>query len=300
MKKVLFIINPISGNRKKRQRKKTEYNIRKYIDNKKFEAHFAYTEYVRHAVELSKNAIDDGFDIVVAVGGDGTVNEVAESLIHSNVQFGIIPLGSGNGLARALKIPLNLKKAVKVINKGKPVNIDTLKVNDNYCINIAGVGFDAHISHLFAKAKKRGLKTYGKLIVNEFFKYKSPTYDILIDHKKEKHKAFLISFANSTQFGNSAHIAPLADIRDGLMDVCILKQFPAWQSISMASRLFSKTIHNSKYYTLKKTAQIELINSKPLELHIDGEPFTFNSNIKISIIPKSLQVLIFDTLIPSK
>ncbi len=291
MKKVLFIINPISGNRKKKKGKDIEKQIIKYMDNRKFESHFVYTEYHKHAIELSQDGVRKGFDIIVAVGGDGTVSEVAGALVHSDVLFAMIPLGSGNGLARFLKIPLNVKKAIHLINMGKEIKIDTLKVNDYYCVNVAGVGFDAHISHLFAKAKTRGLKTYVQLIVKTFFSYKSPVYKILMDEKVEEYNALSISFANSTQFGNNAHIAPLAKINDGLIDVCILQKFPAWKSAFMAIKLFSKTMHHSKYYQLKKTNALEIINSNVLEFHIDGDPFTFHSNVKVHVIPDSLKVL---------
>ncbi len=286
--KILFIINPISG---KGKAKNIENIILSNIDANIFDCHCVYTEYGKHAVELSKNAINQGFNTIIAVGGDGTVNEVASSLVYSNTKFGIIPLGSGNGLARFLKIPLNTKKAIKLINKNHSQKIDTIKVNDNYCINMAGVGFDAHISHLFANYGKRGLKSYVKLIIREFFKYKNQNYKLLINNELYKKSSFVISFANSTQFGNNAHIAPLAKINDGLIDICILRKFSLLAEFPLAIRLFAKNIHKSKYYELIKTDKLKIINSDILYFHIDGDPFTFNSDVKISVEHKSLNVI---------
>ncbi len=286
--KILFIINPISGNNKKQNIDKTISNC---IDNDKFDSQFVFTEYGKHATELAQEAVNKEFDIVVAVGGDGTVNEVTNALIGTDVKFAIVPSGSGNGLARYLKIPINVKKAVEIINRGKFTQIDTMKVNDNYCVNMAGVGFDAHISNLFASYGKRGLQSYVKLIIKEFFKYKEHRYKILIDNRVGEEEAFVISFANSTQFGNNAHIAPMAKIDDGLIDVCILKKFPAWKAPFLAARLFLKTIHKSKYYKLLKTNKLKIINSETLHAHMDGDPFTFDSNIKIEVLPKSLSVV---------
>lgn len=286
--KILFIINPISG---KDEKTNIDNIISDYIDKDKFEISFVFTEYGKHASSLAKHAVKDGYDIVVAVGGDGTVNEVASSLINTDVKFGIIPSGSGNGLARFLKLPLNVKKAVEIINCSNFTQIDTIKVNNYYCVNVAGVGFDAHISNLFANYGKRGLQSYVKLIIREFFKYKEKLYKILIDNRVGEKQAFVISFANSSQFGNDAHIAPLAEIDDGLIDICILRKFPAWKSLFMAVRLFTKSIHKSKYYQLIKTNELEIINSETLHAHIDGDPFTFNSNVKIKILAKSLNVI---------
>ncbi len=287
--KILFIINPISG---KGKALNIENTIASNIDHNKFDYNYVYTKYGKHAIELSQNAVKEGFSIITAVGGDGTVNEVASSLVHSKVKFAIIPLGSGNGLARFLQIPLNVKKAVNLINKNQYKTIDTIKVNDYYCINMAGIGFDAHISHLFADYGKRGLKSYVKLIIREFFKYNNNDYKLLINNELYNKKAFVISFANSTQFGNNAHIAPLAKIDDGLIDICILQKFSILNALPLAVRLFAKNIHKSKYYELIKSNKVEIINSEDtLYAHIDGDPFSFNSNIKISIEHKSLKII---------
>jgi len=288
-KKVWFIINPISGNNKKRN---TQQIIEKTIDRSKFEISFRYTEYSKHATLIAKEAVNLQIDIIVAVGGDGTVNEVSKALIGTRSLFAIVPSGSGNGLGRFLKVPLKTEKAVKVINNTKLFKMDTIQINDDYFVNMAGVGFDAHISHLFANHGKRGFRSYLKLILKEYFNYKPNNYSLRINQQSIDIQAFLISFANSSQFGNNAHIAPLAEINDGLIDICILKRFPIWKSLIITILLYSKKLTKSKYYQIKKASKVEIINNNELNAHIDGDPITFNSNVEIKIIPESLNVVI--------
>jgi diacylglycerol kinase (ATP) len=288
-KKILFIINPISGNNKRENKQQLIEDI---IDAKHFDVNFKYTEYSKHATEIAKQAVNQGVDIVVAVGGDGTVNEVSKALIGSETNFAIVPSGSGNGLGRFLKIPLKTKKAVEVINSGKSFKMDAIKINEEYFVNMAGVGFDAHISHLFSTYGKRGFRSYLKLILKEFFTYTPGKYTLKINGQQITKQAFVISFANSSQFGNNAHIAPLAEINDGLIDVCILKRFPAWKSLYITLLLYSKKLTKSKYYKIIKAREVEIINDKNLPAHIDGDPIAFDSNVKISIIPESLNVII--------
>jgi len=288
-KRIRFIINPISGNNKNANVKAL---IEKNIDKSQYNCEYRNTEYTKHATQLAVEAVNENIDIVVAVGGDGTVNEVSKALIGTNVQFGIVPSGSGNGLGRFLKIPLKAENAIKVINQNKLFRMDAIQINDEYLVNMAGVGFDAHISHLFANFGKRGFKSYLKLILREYPKYQPQKYNLKIDGQLLEKEAFLVSFANSSQFGNNAHIAPLAEINDGLIDICILKQFPAWRSLFISILLYSKGLTRSKYYEVKKAKEIEIINENELKAHIDGDPIVFNENVKIKIIPESLAVII--------
>lgn len=286
---IRFIINPISGNNKNSN---VAELIEKTIDKTKYSCDFRNTEYTKHATQLAQDAVNENIDIVVAVGGDGTVNEVSKALIGTNVRFGIIPSGSGNGLGRFLKIPLKVEKAIKIINNSRQFSMDAIQINDEYSVNVAGLGFDAHISHLFANFGQRGFKSYLKLILREYPKYKPQKYNLKIDGQLFEKEAFLISFANSSQFGNNAHIAPLAEINDGLIDICVLKQFPAWRSLFISILLYSRGLTKSKYYEVKKAKEIEIINQSQLWAHIDGDPIVFNENVKIKILPESLRVII--------
>ncbi|MFN8255159.1 MAG: diacylglycerol kinase family protein [Bacteroidales bacterium] len=288
-KKVLFIINPVSGVKDK---KYIEKIIENKIDHNKFSWEIKYSQERFHATRLAEEAVKAGFNIIVAVGGDGTVNEVSKSLVNTNVFFGIIPVGSGNGLARSLNIPLNISKAIKTINNSRFMKIDTIKINDDSFVNMAGVGFDAYIGHLFANYGKRGFKSYVKLILKEAFKYKSDTYQLIADDKTIETKAFLISFANSTQFGNNAHIAPLAEINDGLIDICILEKIVWWQSLFLILLMYTKKISYSKYYKLVKAKQIEISFPENLVMHLDGDPVRFNSIVRMEIVPESLNVIV--------
>jgi len=288
-KKIRFIINPASGNKNKAG---IEHIINKLLDINKFSYDIKYTTHRFHATEIARDAVKDGFYMVVAIGGDGTVNEISKALINSEVLFAIIPIGSGNGLARFLNIPLKIESAIKTINTCKCFKMDTIQINDEYFVNMAGVGFDAHIAHLFANYGKRGLKSYIRLIIKEFSTYKNKTYQLIIDNKPITVNAFLISFANSSQFGNNAHIAPLAEINDGLVDICILKKFAWWKSMFIAIHMFSKTLVKSKYYQVIKAKEIEITMPENLQMHIDGDPIIFNSIAKIKINPESLNIII--------
>jgi YegS/Rv2252/BmrU family lipid kinase len=287
-KKILYIINPFSGSSKKNN---LEQIIGSETDKSRFELFIKHTEYAGHGKELARQAIEDKLDIVVAVGGDGTINEISSQLINTDIVFAIIPKGSGNGLARFLNIPLDEKKAVRLINKMNVLTIDSIKLNDLHYVNMAGIGFDAHIAHLFSTFGKRGFKSYVKLVYKEYKKYKSQNYLLTIDGKQIEQQAFVISFANSSQFGNNAHIAPLAKINDGLIDLCILKEFPAYKAISLVYQLYTKRLPKSRYYKVHKAKHIQVKSETELLAHIDGEPIKLGNNLDIKILPKSLKII---------
>ncbi len=288
-KKIRFIINPISGGKKKEMIVK---EISRIIDQNRYSYDIKYSLYRFHATELTKDALHNGFNIVIAVGGDGTINEITKALIHTNVVFGIIPVGSGNGLARFLKIPLQITKAINTINNCKVFRMDSMQINDQIFVNMAGIGFDAHISYLFSKSGKRGFKSYVRLIIKEFFKYKDKTYQLIINNQVIDTNALLIAFANSSQFGNNGHIAPLAKINDGLIDICILKNFAKWKSIFMLLLMFSKKLNKSKYYTVYRAKEVEITFPLNLKMHIDGDPMEFKSITRLRINPESLNIIV--------
>ena len=209
--KISFIINPISGGQKKDHLPKL---ISKYLNKDKFDFSFHFTKYKGHASELSGNG---SADFYIVAGGDGTLNEVASKLIHSSAGMGILPLGSGNGLARHLGIEMNTAKAIEQLNTAEESYIDTCSLNGKPFINMAGVGFDAHIGKMFAESTKRGFKTYVLQTLKEFKNYKSKSYQLKYQDFEIKHEAFLLSIANSSQYGNNAFIAPKAELNDGLL-----------------------------------------------------------------------------------
>lgn len=289
-RKILFIINPASGTRSK---KNVPALLEKYLNNA-IDYNVMFTSYPGDATEISrKNKM--AYDVIVAVGGDGTINEVARPLINTEAMLGILPVGSGNGLARHLGIPLNIKNAIKLLNQPHHTKIDTVKADDRVFLNVAGVGFDAHIANIFGKSKKRGFFTYAKLTLQELRKFKYSSYKLIIDEKKKIEDApFLISIANATQYGNNAYIAPAARIADGFMDICILQKVPFWYHPILISHLFKGSIEKSKYYSRltgkEVTIQSTTKTSYPKSFHLDGDAFEMKQEITLSIQPLSLKV----------
>lgn len=285
---ILFIINPISGTGKK---KIIEGLLKKLIISRDIGFEVKYTEYAGHAAILAKNAVESGdFDTVVAVGGDGSVNEVSSSLIGTNVKMGIIPTGSGNGFARHLGIPLKYELAIKTILKGDSIAVDSAEVNNRRFVGVAGVGFDAFISKKFDEAPTRGFWTYFKLALSSYFNYKEKDYTIIADGKEVLLPAFIISFCNSCQWGNNTFICPNAVTNDGNLRLAIVRKMPLYALPGFAIRLFNKSIGKSKYYQeiVFKTARI--IKKEDL-LHIDGEPIEEKGDLNLQVNPASLNVI---------
>lgn len=286
-KKIRFIINPRSGTRHKEHFSSW---ILDGIDSKRFDPEIIYTEYPRHATTLSREAANRGDALVVTVGGDGSVNETGAGLIGSNTALGIIPTGSGNGMARHLNIPVNFKKALDVINRGKPECIDTALVNSRFCIGTFGLGFDAHIAHLFAQAGTRGYSTYVKLVLTEFYKYSSRIFNLEIDGDRIEKECFLLTFANSSQFGNNAVIAPFADVKDGWLDISMMKKFPVVMAAPLIYRMMNNSLHRSRFFSGRRGKHIRILNAGILQGHIDGEPVELQNDIDVRIVPLSMYV----------
>jgi len=288
-KKIIFIINPISGVGKQRL---VETAIDKTLDKSIFDYDISYSNAPKHATELSKDAVDKNYDIVVAVGGDGSINEVAKGIIGSNCILGIIPVGSGNGLARHFNLPFDISQAIEVINQCNTIKIDTATINDQLFLSIAGVGFDALVANKFAKGKRRGFWSYFKITVREYPKYKPKKYSLTIDGKKMNRRALLVSFANSNQFGYNTSIAPMAIINDGFLDVCILRKVPIVKAPFIAHLLFSKRIDKTPYMEIIKAKEVKVIRKKNSKIHIDGDSLKLNKELNIKINPLSIKVIV--------
>ncbi|WP_297253152.1 diacylglycerol/lipid kinase family protein [Prevotella sp.] len=288
-KKAVFVINLISGTSDKAA---IPGLIDQYLDKTKFEYEIAITQYAGHASEIATKAKDDGVDVVVAVGGDGTVNEVARAIVHSNTALGIIPCGSGNGLARHLLLPLNVRKAIDVINRGEVRQLDYGIINDYPFFCTCGMGFDAFVSMKFAEAGKRGPITYVENVLREGLKYKPETYTIEDDNGTLQYKAFLISCANASQYGNNAYIAPQASMSDGLMDVIIMEPFDVFEAPQISIEMFSKTLDkNSKIKTFR-TRHLHIHRDKPGVIHYDGDPVMTGADIDIELKPKGINIIV--------
>ena len=287
--KLLFIVNPISGGKKKDNLPRL---IESHLDLNKFEYRISYTERVEHANMLAKAAIKENYNILIAVGGDGTVNEIARAIVHTDIKLGILPYGSGNGLARMLQIPMNTIEALKLINNHKSIKIDSATLNDKAFFNIAGTGFDAQISNAFANNKKRGLMGYIRSTIQEIKNYSSEEYTIELDHLTLKKRAFIISLANSTQYGNNAHIAPNADLQDGILDVVIVKPFSFFLLPFLAWRMFANSVDKSKYVEMYQSSKIKITRNTSAPIHLDGEPCMESEILNIEVKPLSLNVIV--------
>lgn len=287
-KNILFVINPISGGKNKRNFPSL---AKQHLDTHVYNADFISTAYAGHAYELARKAAGEGADVVVAVGGDGTINEVGTALVGTGTKMGIIPCGSGNGLARSLGIPLTWKGALMRLNGFRSRLIDTGILNEHRFFNMAGTGFDAHISSEFASLKGRGFGGYVKKAFTEVLNYQPGHYKLTIDGEVYEREAFMISFANSSQYGNNAYIAPRALLDDGIIDVCIVKPFPLYLFISMGLRMFAKTSEQSRYVEIIKGRSVRIESVTNALVHIDGEAKETGKEIFISVDPLSLSVL---------
>ncbi len=288
-KSLLFIVNPISGTKEKGT---VGTVIKSTIDTNVFDYRIVVTEYAGHAAVLAKEAAVSGTDVVVAVGGDGTVNEVARSLVHTSTALGIIPCGSGNGLARHLQIPMDARKALQIINQATIHCLDYGTINGQPFFCTCGVGFDAFVSMKFAEGKKRGLLSYLENTLREGLSYKPETYTIEDDEGTVKYKAFLIACANASQYGNNAYIAPNASMKDGLMDVTVMEPFSAIEAPQIAIQLFNRTIDHNSHIKTFRSKKIRITRQHEGAIHCDGDPMMTGDIIEVEIVNKGFNVVV--------
>lgn len=286
-KKIAFVINPNAGVKKK-------INIIEFIQ-KNFNPTIAYDFIVwknKHDFDSVKQQIINGnYSCVVACGGDGTVNQVASSILGTTAALGILPLGSGNGLARTNGINLNLKLALKQIEVGETSTIDSATINQIPFFCTAGIGFDALIANLFASNTKRGFISYATTSIKAYFGYQEQVYSINIDKKVISEKAFLITIANAGQWGNNVYIAPQAKINDGILNISILKPFRLFNFPVLGIKLFTKNIHSSRFLSSETGKKIIINFNGTLPVHYDGEPMHATNSITIEVVPNSLKIV---------
>ena len=287
---IVFIINPISGTGSKDV---IPSLIERHIDRDTYDVELRYTEYAGHAQQIATQCKDEGIDIVVAVGGDGTVNEVARSIRDSKTALGIIPCGSGNGLARHLMLPMSVKGALDVINVGLIHDLDYGVIDDHPFFCTCGMGFDAFISKKFADAGKRGMLTYLENVLREGLSYEPDTYEITLDgNDAQRYKAFLVSVANASQYGNDAYIAPQASMSDGLLDVVIIEPFHIIEAPQVGIELMNKTIDKSSKIKCFKAKDIMIRRSKPGVIHFDGDPVEAGTDLHVTLHTKGIQIVV--------
>ena len=290
MRKVAFILNPISGRgRKKEILGYIEVVLKKYPG---WEGNFYTTKGVGDASSAARKFAEDGYDVVVAIGGDGTVNEVAKGVVGTSCRLAIVPVGSGNGLARHLGIPMSYQEAVQTVFDGKPQLIDAGRINDEYFFCTAGVGFDAAVGKRFNSSTTRGLVSYMEHCAKEYVKYEPEEYEIDILGTKFKQKAFLITFANSSQWGNNVCIAPDANISDGMMDVVIWRSSPMVTMPLITAELFLKKIKYSEFVDTYRCREVVIRRKGSGIIQFDGESMEMGSEIRVSVMHNALEVVV--------
>ncbi|MBO7239731.1 MAG: YegS/Rv2252/BmrU family lipid kinase [Bacteroidaceae bacterium] len=285
---ILFLINPKSGVSRKKQ---IPQMVEKYIDHERYDVDICYTQYAGHAYELAKDAVARAVDVVVAVGGDGTVNEVGRALVHSETALAVIPCGSGNGFARHLGIPVDTKRSIAFINKAEPMFVDYGKINGHPFFCSCGMGFDAIVSNDFANSSNRGVFNYIKQSLVDWVTYKPETYYVETDYVKQKVKAFVIACGNASQYGNNAYITPFASMRDGLITVSLLSPFNAFEVPLMATYLFTHTFNECSRMTTVAASWVRIRREKPGPVHYDGEPCLMDKELFVEMIPNGIKVM---------
>ncbi|MDE6271789.1 MAG: diacylglycerol kinase family lipid kinase [Muribaculaceae bacterium] len=294
-RQLMIIINPIAGARAGESAidmiEEEAHNLRYrpelslYPDNPEeqlpYRIDVRFTAYSGHATELAREAVEKGYYGVIACGGDGTVNEAAQGVCGSLTILGIIPLGSGNGLARHLGVPLTIPGAFKVIAEDRVLNSDYATANGRPFFCTFGVGFDAEVTDKFAKLPGRGLKTYLKAVFEEYFKYKGETYTIISNGKRLTEQALLVAVCNASQYGNNAYIAPNASIKDGLLDVTIIHHGNILENTIAAVEMLTGFTGKTASSTTIRLPELRIIRRNKGAAHFDGEPATLDEEIDI-------------------
>jgi diacylglycerol kinase (ATP) len=292
-RRIAFVINPNSGG----DRKTDRVALIKSLLSDSYDSEIIPWNKISDRDEIFRRVTTEGFDVAVAVGGDGTVSQLANALAGTDVALGIIPFGSGNGLARHLGVPMDKAKAMKLLDTGVIKKIDRGIINNRSFFCTAGVGFDARIGKLFAESSKRGFWTYGKMTLAEFRAYLPEKYIIDIDGKKIEREAFLMTIANAGQYGNNAWIAPKANAMDGILHLSILLPFRWWNMESIARKMFGKKLDTSKFLESFSGKKITITRKAEGATHYDGEPDVMGKELIATIEPGALNVLVPDSFV---
>ncbi len=288
MKKILFIVNPLSGTDRIKTLTK---DIEQHLNLNIFSYKIIYTQYAKHATKLATEAAENKFDIVVAVGGDGSVNDVIHGIYGTDVIMGIIPKGSGNGLARSLKIPLKESKAIQLINKLNVQEIDIGQANENLFASNAGVGFDTLVTSDFKNNTRRGLLSYLQIIIKNIWTYQTKKWNYKIDGKPQQSNSFMLTIANAAQLGYGFQIAPQADLTDGYFNLVNIKKIPVLWTPLLALKAFTGKINKSRFVSTQKIKEISIQHPDLNLLQVDGESLVCQQKVHIKMMPKKLKIL---------
>ena len=288
-RRIMAIINPVSGTGSKERIPRL---IDTVIDQDRNDVSIIMTEYPGHARELASQAVEDGFDIVVAIGGDGTVNEVGSALVGTETALAIVPSGSGNGLARHLRIPMNASRALQLLNNGVVGQFDYCRINGKPFFCTCGMGFDATVSYKFSNEGTRGFITYVKTALAEYLKYKPKRYTITIDGQQMQERAFVIACCNAAQYGNNAYIAPRATMQDGLIDVTVMHPFNIVESPLIGARLFLRQLNHDHHVSIYRGKHVVIERKQDDIIHIDGDPMMMPARVVIENVSHGIHILV--------
>jgi diacylglycerol kinase (ATP) len=294
-KKIMFIINPISGVYKK---KNIPEKVAKYIDYVQYDYTIRFTQYAGHATLIAQQAVEEGYDVCVAVGGDGSINEVAQSLVGSKTALGIIPYGSGNGFATHLKIPpRDAQGAMHVLNTGKTVKLDLVKSNLRYFVSNAGFGIDSSVARRFHHHKIRGLASYAWAMVKELLFYFQPFHaTVEIDDVVLEKDFFLFTAFNANQYGYDYAVFPFTSMKDGVMDVIVMNRFPVWKLFWIVGCLMSKRPDLIKEAEAYRAKRIKIHGNKKMIYQFDGDSVISHDDVTFDIIPQCINVIVPENL----
>jgi len=288
--KARFIFNPHSGHN--RRNPWLRDRARKFIAERGWDALVVSTTHPRHATELARQAVEDGCELVVAIGGDGTMNEVATALVGTPAIFGLIPCGSGNGLGRHLGIPSAGHGAFRTLAEGTPRAIDTGTVNADPFFNAAGLGFEADISVRFSRLVSRGLAGYVRSGVPAFFSHQPETVKVHHAGGVTTLSAFTLAVMNSEQYGNDAVIAPRAEVDDGHFDLICVPRVGVLPALGLMARLLLRNFDGSPHITRLPGSHFVIERARPGWIHTDGEPRAATARLEVTLLPRSLRIMV--------
>ncbi len=293
-KHLVFIVNPYSGTLRD---KNIEQDILQYLDQEQFSYEIQYTRYAHEGELLARNAALNKAYAAVAVGGDGSMNDVVNGIMGTQTHLALVPLGSGNGLARSLNIPLNLSNALLKINENNLVCIDAIAIEQRYALSNLGFGFDAAVCQCFQTSRKRGFLSYMAIILKLLLSYKCHSYKIQVDQNEPfETEAFIINIANGTFYGYNYTIADQALLNDGKLDLVIIRKFPKILAPILALRMITKSLSKSKYVQHCSFEKLSIIQDKNEgnSYQVDGEACVFKTNRdtkEVKIVKSALKVL---------
>lgn len=290
MIKTRFIFNPRSGYNARNP--ELLQRVHAFIRERSLDAEVIPTERPRHATELARRAVDEGFGLVVAIGGDGTLNEVAAGLVGTPVVFGLVPCGSGNGLGRHLGIAGPGENALATLIDGRVRTIDTGEVNGLPFFNTMGFGFDAEIAARFNQLARRGFPSYVRTTLALVGRYRAEPCVIHSDAATVRTRAFLLTVANSDQYGNNCFIAPGAQLDDGQLDLTVITRAHLFNAAPLAARLFLKRIGGSSSVVRLRGSRFIIERNAAGLIHTDGEPHPADARLEVTVRPGSLRIMV--------